>query len=131
MLAAAVEADRCAGLDEARSAVGGERVQTLMDNMGLDEDTPIENRLITSTIESAQKKLEASNFAIRKQVLQYDDVMNQQREIIYKERRMVLDGEDISGKLHEMMKESIDESCNAFLSGDIADDWDFGALRRH
>ncbi len=117
--------------DDLMRIFGGERVQTLMDNMGLDEDTPIENRLITSTIESAQKKLEASNFAIRKQVLQYDDVMNQQREIIYKERRMVLDGEDISGKLHEMMKESIDESCNAFLSGDIADDWDFGALRRH
>ena len=52
---------------------------------------PIENKLITNTIESAQKKLEASNFAIRKQVLQYDDVMNQQREIIYKQRQMVLD----------------------------------------
>ena len=78
---------------------GGERVQGLMNSMGLDEDTPIENKLITNTIESAQKKLEASNFAVRKQVLQYDDVMNQQREIIYKERRMVLDGEDISDTL--------------------------------
>ena len=72
---------------------GGERVQGLMDTLGLDEDMPIENKLITNTIESAQKKLEASNFAIRKQVLQYDDVMNQQREIIYKQRQMVLDGE--------------------------------------
>ncbi|MCI7793655.1 preprotein translocase subunit SecA, partial [bacterium] len=117
--------------DDLMRIFGGERVQNLMDSMGLEEDMPIENKLITNTIESAQKKLEASNFAIRKQVLQYDDVMNQQREIIYKQRQMVLDGEDISDKLHEMMKESIHESCTAFLSGDSADDWDFAALRRH
>ena len=89
--------------DDLMRIFGGERVQGLMDTLGLDEDMPIENKLITNTIESAQKKLEASNFAIRKQVLQYDDVMNQQREIIYKQRQMVLDGED----------------------------WDFAALRRH
>ena len=117
--------------DDLMRIFGGERVQSLMDSLGLEEDMPIENKLITNTIESAQKKLEASNFAIRKQVLQYDDVMNQQREIIYKQRQMVLDGEDISDKLHEMMKESIHESCTAFLSGDSADDWDFAALRRH
>ncbi|WP_294451746.1 SEC-C metal-binding domain-containing protein, partial [uncultured Gemmiger sp.] len=117
--------------DDLMRIFGGERVQGLMNSMGLDEDTPIENKLITNTIESAQKKLEASNFAIRKQVLQYDDVMNQQREIIYKERRMVLDGEDISDKLHAMMKESIDESCKAYLVGDTVDEWDFAALRRH
>ncbi len=117
--------------DDLMRIFGGERVQNLMDTLGLEEDVPIENKLITNTIESAQKKLEASNFAIRKQVLQYDDVMNQQREIIYKQRQMVLDGEDISDKLHEMMKESIHESCTAFLSGDSADDWDFAALRRH
>ena len=111
--------------DDLMRIFGGERVQ------GLDEDMPIENKLITNTIESAQKKLEASNFAIRKQVLQYDDVMNQQREIIYKQRQMVLDGEDISDKLHEMMKQSIDETCESFLSGETADDWDFAALRRH
>ena len=117
--------------DDLMRIFGGERVQNLMDSLGLDEDVPIENKLITNTIESAQKKLEASNFAIRKQVLQYDDVMNQQREIIYKQRQMVLDGEDISDKLHEMMKQSIDETCESFLSGETADDWDFAALRRH
>ena len=117
--------------DDLMRIFGGDRVQRLMDTMGLDEDTPIETKLITSTIESAQKKLEASNFAIRKQVLQYDDVMNQQREIIYKERRQVLDGEDMSGKLHEMMRESIEESCKSFLNGESVDDWDFAALRRH
>ncbi len=117
--------------DDLMRIFGGDRVQKLMTSMGLDEDTPIETKLITSTIESAQKKLEASNFAIRKQVLQYDDVMNQQREIIYKERRQVLDGEDMSSKLHEMMRESIEESCKAYLGGESVDDWDFAALRRH
>ena len=62
---------------------GGDRVSSLMDTLKLDEDTPIENRMITSTLESAQKKLEGRNFEIRKNVLKYDDVMNQQREIIY------------------------------------------------
>ena len=117
--------------DDLMRIFGGDRVQNLMDSLGLDEDVPIENKLITNTIESAQKKLEASNFAIRKQVLQYDDVMNQQREIIYKQRQMVLDGEDISGKLHEMMRQSIDDACANYLNGETADDWDFAGLRRH
>ena len=117
--------------DDLMRIFGGERVQGLMDSLGLDEDVPIENKLITNTIESAQKKLEASNFAIRKQVLQYDDVMNQQREIIYKQRQMVLDGEDISGKLHEMMRQAIDDACTNYLNGETADDWDFAGLRRH
>ena len=117
--------------DDLMRIFGGDRVQNLMDSLGLDEDVPIENKLITNTIESAQKKLEASNFAIRKQVLQYDDVMNQQREIIYKQRQMVLDGEDISDKLHEMMRQSIDDACTNYLNGETADDWDFAGLRRH
>ncbi|MDO5776947.1 MAG: preprotein translocase subunit SecA [Eubacteriales bacterium] len=117
--------------DDLMRIFGGERVQNLMDSLGLEEDVPIENKLITNTIESAQKKLEASNFAIRKQVLQYDDVMNQQREIIYKQRQMVLDGEDISDKLHEMMRQSIDDACTNYLNGESADDWDFAGLRRH
>ena len=97
----------------------------------LDEDTPIENRMITSTLESAQKKLEGRNFEIRKNVLKYDDVMNQQREIIYGQRRKVLDGEDISTEMHNMLRENIDSSCKQFLAGDVKDEWDFGALRRH
>ena len=117
--------------DDLMRIFGGERVQNLMDSLGLEEDVPIENKLITNTIESAQKKLEASNFAIRKQVLQYDDVMNQQREIIYKQRQIVLDGEDISDKLHEMMRQSIDDACTNYLNGETADDWDFAGLRRH
>ena len=110
---------------------GGDRVSSLMDTLKLDEDTPIENRMITSTLESAQKKLEGRNFEIRKNVLKYDDVMNQQREIIYGQRRKVLDGEDISTEMHKMLRENIDSSCAQFLAGDVKDDWDFGALRRH
>ena len=110
---------------------GGDRVSSLMDTLKLDEDTPIENRMITSTLESAQKKLEGRNFEIRKNVLKYDDVMNQQREIIYGQRRKVLDGEDISNEMHNMLRENIDSSCKQFLAGDVKDEWDFGALRRH
>ena len=117
--------------DDLMRLFGGERVQSLMDTLGLDDETPIENKMITNTIESAQKKLEAANFAIRKQVLQYDDVMNQQREIIYKQRQMVLNGEDISDKLHEMMRQSIDDACANYLNGESVDDWDFAGLRRH
>mgnify|MGYP000609261160 FL=1 len=64
-------------------------------------------------------------------MLKYDDVMNQQREIIYGQRRKVLDGEDISTEMHKMLRENIDSSCAQFLSGDVKDEWDFGALRRH
>ena len=110
---------------------GGDRVSGLMDTLKIDEDTPIENRMITSTLESAQKKLEGRNFEIRKNVLKYDDVMNQQREIIYGQRRKVLDGEDISAEMHKMLRENIDSSCAQFLAGDVKDEWDFGALRRH
>ena len=117
--------------DDLMRLFGGDRVSSLMDTLKLDEDTPIENRMITNTLESAQKKLEGRNFEIRKNVLKYDDVMNQQREIIYGQRRKVLDGEDISTEMHKMLRENIDSSCAQFLSGDVKDEWDFGALRRH
>ena len=117
--------------DDLMRLFGGDRVSSLMDTLKIDEDTPIENRMITNTLESAQKKLEGRNFEIRKNVLKYDDVMNQQREIIYGQRRKVLDGEDISTEMHKMLRENIDSSCAQFLAGDVKDDWDFGALRRH
>ena len=117
--------------DDLMRLFGGDRVSGLMDTLKIDEDTPIENRMITSTLESAQKKLEGRNFEIRKNVLKYDDVMNQQREIIYGQRRKVLDGEDISAEMHKMLRENIDSSCAQFLAGDVKDEWDFGALRRH
>ena len=117
--------------DDLMRLFGGDRVSGLMNTLKIDEDTPIENRMITNTLESAQKKLEGRNFEIRKNVLKYDDVMNQQREIIYGQRRKVLDGEDISTEMHKMLRENIDSSCAQFLAGDVKDEWDFGALRRH
>ena len=117
--------------DDLMRLFGGERVQGLMNSMGLDEDTPIETRMITSTIESAQKKLEGRNFEIRKNVLRYDDVMNQQREIIYGQRHKVLDGEDVSADIHKMLRDNVDSSCALFLAGEDKSTWDFAALRRH
>ena len=117
--------------DDLMRLFGGDRVAGLMDTLKIDEDTPIENRMITNTLESAQKKLEGRNFEIRKNVLKYDDVMNQQREIIYGQRHKVLDGEDISAEMHKMLRENIDSSCAQFLAGDVKDEWDYGALRRH
>ena len=117
--------------DDLMRLFGGERIQNLMNTLGLEEDMPIENKMITSTIESAQKKLEGRNFDIRKNVLKYDDVMNQQRQIIYGQRQKVLDGEDISEEMHSMLRENIDSSCALFLAGDVPEEWDFRALRRH
>ena len=117
--------------DDLMRLFGGERIQSLMSTLGLEEDMPIENKMITSTIESAQKKLEGRNFDIRKNVLKYDDVMNQQRQIIYGQRQKVLDGEDISEEMHNMLRENIDSSCALFLAGDVSEEWDVRALRRH
>ena len=85
--------------------------------------------MINATIESAQKKLEARNFSIRKNVLQFDDVMNSQREIIYSQRQKVLAGEDVSGNVHTMMHESITETASLYLGGDNPAEWNFEGLR--
>ena len=117
--------------DDLMRLFGGERVQNLMNSMGVEEDMPIENKMITGTIESAQKKLEARNFSIRKNVLQFDDVMNSQREIIYGQRQKVLEGEDMSVSMHTMMRESIEENAALYLGGDDAAQWNFNELRAH
>ncbi len=117
--------------DDLMRLFGGERVQGLMGSLGLDEDTPIENRMLTGTIEGSQKKLEGRNFEMRKNVLRYDDVMNQQRTIIYAQRHKVLDGTDISADVHQMLRDNIEGSCAVFLSGELAEEWDFAALRNH
>ena len=117
--------------DDLMRLFGGERVQNLMNTMGVEEDMPIENKMISNSIESAQKKLEARNFSIRKNVLQYDDVMNSQREIIYGQRQKVLEGEDVSASVHDMIVKSIEANARLFLSGEVADDWDFDSLRNH
>ena len=117
--------------DDLMRLFGGERVQNLMNSMGVEEDMPIENKMISGSIENAQKKLEARNFSIRKNVLQYDDVMNSQREIIYGQRQKVLAGEDVSGSVHDMIVKSVEANARLFLSGEVADDWDFESLRNH
>ena len=79
----------------------------MMEALGVDEDTPIEHKMLTNAIEQAQKKVESRNFQIRKSVLEYDDVMNTQREIIYSQRRQVLDGEDVSVYIKSMISDVI------------------------
>ncbi len=109
---------------------GGERVQSLMDTMGVEEDMPIENKLLSNTIESSQRKIEGRNFQIRKNVLQYDDVMNRQREIIYGQRGKVLDGEDVSENIQTMARELVAETVDRFLLDDsIKDEWNLDGLR--
>ena len=81
--------------DDLMRLFGGDRINSMMDSLKIDENTPIENRILSNTIESAQRKIEGRNFGIRKNVLQFDDVMNKQREIIYAQRNKVLDGEDL------------------------------------
>ena len=117
--------------DDLMRLFGGDRVQGLMNTLGLDDDTPIENKMITNTIEGAQKKLEAQNFSIRKNVLQFDDVMNKQREIIYGQRRKVLDGENLKETLRSMMKDNIEASVQSFCAGDNPSEWDLTSLRLH
>ena len=93
--------------DDLLRLFGSERVMGMVERLGLPEDEPIEASIITNSIESAQKRLEGENFNRRKTVLDYDDVMNQQREVIYKQRRAVLDGDDISGTINEMLNDAV------------------------
>ncbi len=116
--------------DDLMRLFGGERVQSLMDTMGVEEDMPIENKLLSNTIESSQRKIEGRNFQIRKNVLQYDDVMNRQREIIYGQRRKVLDGEDLRENIRTMAGELVGETVDRFLlDGEIKDEWNLDGLR--
>ncbi len=116
--------------DDLMRLFGGERVQSLMDSMGVEEDMPIENKILSNTIESSQRKIEGRNFQIRKNVLQYDDVMNRQREIIYGQRRTVLDGEDVSGSIRAMADELVEETVDRFLLDEgIKDEWNLDGLR--
>ena len=93
--------------DDIMRLFGSERVMGMMDRLGVDEDTPIEQKMLTNAIENAQRQVESRNFQTRKSTLEYDDVMNTQREVIYKQRRQVLDGEDIHGSIRKMMDSTI------------------------
>ncbi len=116
--------------DDLMRLFGGDRMQSLMTTLNADENMPITNKMITKSIESAQKKKESQNFAIRKSVLKYDDVMNRQRELIYGQRNRVLDGEDIKASILKMLDESVEESVDFYCSAALPKaDWNIKGLR--
>ena len=116
--------------DDLMRLFGGERISGIMERLNVDEDTPLESGMLSRTIEGAQKKKEGMNFAIRKNVLQYDDVMNKQRELIYEQRNKVLDGADIKDTILKMIDETIESYCKIYLSDDaVHDNWDVNGLR--
>ena len=104
--------------DDLMRLFGGERINSIMERMNLDEDTPIENKMLTRAIEQAQTTVESRNFQSRKSVLEYDDVMNKQREIIYDQRKQVLEGMDVKGIIMNMMSTAIGHQVNSVFGGE-------------
>ena len=117
--------------DDLMRLFGGERVYNMMSALNVDENMPLEVAILSRTIEGAQQKIESRNFAIRKNVLDYDDVMNRQRELIYTQRNRVLDGEDIKETVRKMMSDTVETAVASYLNGDIADDWNLDGLRAY
>ena len=117
--------------DDLMRLFGGERMQNMMSSLGVEDDMPIDSKIVSNALESAQKKLEARNFQTRKSVLSFDDVMNTQRQTIYGQRQEILDGKDLSESLQTMLEETIRGNVEHFLTGDSADDWNFEGLRKH
>ncbi len=101
--------------DDIMRLFGTERVMGMMDKLGVDEDTPIEQKMLTGAIENAQKQVESRNFQARKSTLEYDDVMNTQRQVIYKQRRQVLDGEDLQESIRKMLDTAIENAVNGHM----------------
>ncbi|MCI9352632.1 MAG: preprotein translocase subunit SecA, partial [Lawsonibacter sp.] len=101
--------------DDIMRLFGSERVYNLMEKLGVDEDTPIDAKMLSGAIENAQKQVESRNFQTRKNVLQYDDVMNTQREIIYKQRKQVLDGEDLQNSIQNMLRTMISNAIQGHI----------------
>lgn len=110
--------------DELMKRFGTDNVLNMMERLGFEEDQPIESKMITRAVESAQKRVEGNNFDVRKVVLQYDDVMNQQREIIYKQRREILESDDIKQIVIDMIKPVIERVVEAHCSDDIPENWE-------
>ena len=109
---------------------GGNRIQGIMETLKIDEDTPIDAKMLSGSIEGAQRKVEGRNFETRKSVLRFDDVMNQQREIIYGQRGKVLEGEDISEYIANMRRESVEKTVDIYLANDESkNDWNLDGLR--
>ena len=117
--------------DELMRLFGGERMQNIVQKLGVEENEAIESGMITKQIENAQKKVEGRNFGIRKYVLQYDNVMNKQREIIYGERKRVLFGEDLRDEVSNMTRKLIDEIVDpVVIASKYAEEWDFDTINK-
>ena len=114
--------------DDLMRLFGGDRMKAMMDRMNVEEDAPIENKMLSSIIESSQEKVELRNFGIRKDVLQYDDVLNRQREIIYGQRDQVLNGEDLHETVIKMVTDSIDTSIKHYLPEGPRENWNYQSL---
>jgi preprotein translocase subunit SecA len=115
--------------DDLLRIFGGERITGIMERLGMEEGEPIEHNLISRAIENAQSKVEAHNFDIRKHLLEYDDVMNQQREVIYKQRRDLLTGVDLKSTIEDIMMESAEEIADQFADERaLPEDWEWEAI---
>ena len=115
--------------DDLMRLFGAENIMGLMDKLGMDDEVPIENGLITKAIENAQRRVEGRNFDIRKHVLEYDDVMNQQREVIYSQRRNVLMGVDMKESILEMIEKVVNGNVDQFAGGSkYPEEWDLNSL---
>jgi preprotein translocase subunit SecA len=115
--------------DDLMRLFGGERVQRMMETLKIEDDMPIQNGLLSKTIENSQKKIEGQHYSARKNVLDFDDVMNQQRLTIYKQRERVLDGDDMSSYIKQMISDTLSEAVDTFCQDESADNWNLTGLR--
>ncbi|MDP8911737.1 MAG: preprotein translocase subunit SecA, partial [Actinomycetota bacterium] len=118
------------GQDELVRLFAGDRIYNIMDRFKLPDDQPMEAKVLSKQIEGAQKKVEEQNFVARKNVLKYDDVMNTQRQVIYEQRRRVLEGEDLSEDVRTWIDEVVERTVAEYTGGEYADDWDIEGLVR-
>ncbi len=115
--------------DDLMRLFGSERVVSLVSRLGMQEDTPIDARILSNSIESAQSRIESQNFSRRKNVLSYDDVMNQQRKLIYKQRGDVLDGNVLTDTILRMIREEVEEAVNEACQSDAREEWNLDAIK--
>ncbi|MBQ8004745.1 MAG: SEC-C domain-containing protein [Clostridia bacterium] len=117
--------------DDLMRLFGSEKIIGMIEALKYPEDMPIDAKILSGSIEGAQKRIEEMNFKRRKNVITFDDVMNQQRNIIYKQRQSVLDGEDVSDTIKKMIASTIEETVASFVSGESSAEWNFEGLRNH
>ena len=118
--------------DDLLRIFGGDNIKSFMEKMGLEEDEPINSRMVSNAIQKAQKRVEARNFDIRKYVLEYDDVMNQQRKVVYVQRRKILEGEDMKDQILSMVDNIIEKGMETYADPKLyPEEWDFAGLLKY